>query len=193
MSESPMDEKTALELYKMFKQHNAVSLNIYHTHIQHYRALIAAVLGASFAAVFAVVNLDSGWLKVVLMFVTAFLPVLNVWLCRLAIRQSYHPYRTFLETISIQTKLEPIIGLVGQRPNPKIEDAEIPFPEDASIVPARWLTPASFPTADDFVQSYVKKGSNKITRQLFWALAAVNSLLFVVIAVRAIILLFEQL
>lgn len=171
-----MERKDAIELYKVFKQQSATALSTYHSHIQHYRVLIAAITGASFATIVAVLNLPCRHQELTrwLMLVTLILPAANVLLCLLAIRQSDHPYRAFLETVTVQAKLEPLIGLVERPLDGTERGARIPFPDDHTLVPERWLEPGKYPTAEQFVDEYIGKGSNRLARCLFITLAAAN-------------------
>jgi hypothetical protein len=186
-----MTKEEATELYKVFKQQNATALSTYHSHIQHYRALIAAILGASFATVVAILKLFPrdqelmGWL----MLSTLILPITNVVLCCLAARQCDHPYRIFLETITIQVKLEPIVGLVGRTQEDIAENAAIPFPKDPSLIPERWLEPGQYATAKEFVSKYIREGTNKLARCLFTLLAVANLVLIVAVMVGSLYLL----
>jgi hypothetical protein len=186
-----MTREDAIELYKIFKQQNATALSTYHSHIQHYRVLIAAILGASFATAIAILKLFpqgqelTGWL----MLSTLILPITNVLLCCLAVKQCDHPYRIFLETITVQVKLEPVVGLVGRTQEDIAENAAIPFQNDDTFIPERWLEPGKYTTTKEFVDKYIRKGTNKLARRLFILLAVANLVLIATIAVGSLYML----
>jgi hypothetical protein len=165
-------QQEAIELYGTLKQQGATALSTYHSHIQHYRVLIAAILGASFATIIAVLKLApqdlrlTGWL----MLGTLILPVTNALLCFLAIKQCDHPYRMFLETITVQARLEEIIGL-------------------AELVPERWHEPTRHSTSKEFVDKYIRKGTNRLARRLFALLAVANIILTIAAGVGACVFL----
>jgi hypothetical protein len=186
-----MTREDAIELYEIFKQQNATALSTYHSHIQHYRVLIAAILGASFATAISILKLFpqgqelTGWL----MLSTLILPITNVLLCCLAVRQCDHPYRIFLETITVQVKLEPVIGLVGRTQEDIAENAAIPFQNDDNFIPERWLEPGKYTTTKEFVDKYIREGTNKLARRLFILLAVANLVLIATIAVGSLYML----
>jgi hypothetical protein len=186
-----MEREDAIELYKVLKRQNATALSTYHSHIQHYRVLIAAIIGASFATVVAILKLFpqhqklTGWL----MLSTLVFPVTNVLLCCLAIKQCDHPYRIFLETITVQAKLEPIIGLIERPLEGIAEDAPFPFPKDDNFIPERWLEPGKSTTAKEFVDKHIRKGTNKLAHRLFIILAAANLVLIAAIVVGSLYML----
>lgn len=178
-----MSKEDALELYRIFSQSRAISLSTYHNHIQHYRTLIAAFLSVSIAAIALVLKLEfkDQRLMAVLVFLTVTFPLINILLCKTAIEQCGRPYQMFLEIITIQAKLGPIIGLVGPRPEAAAEDLATPFSQDKNIIPERWLEPGQFSTAKGFVEEYKKRGDYKLTRQLFIVLGIIDFILAAVI------------
>jgi hypothetical protein len=177
-----MDKKTALELYTLFRQENSLWLGSHREHSQQYFTLVIAILGASIAAISKFVDLHP-----FLMVIVIIGPLINLQLCKIAITMCDRSYQVYLECISIQSKLEPIIGLTETR---EISSGEQPipqFPKDEHILPARWLKSRHFASAEVFVKQGMDLGTNKIIRQTFTVLAFTNGLIAIGIAMYSIL------
>jgi hypothetical protein len=184
-----MDEKRALELYKLFKQQSSTALSTYHSSIQHYRALILAILGVSIAAATTILQMDRALLVLLVLCSILIGLFINTLLCWLAIKSCDRAYRSFLEAVAIQAKLEPAIGLVGRRQQTTedTEDAIILFPQDENIIPKRWIAEQKkFPAAEEFVKAHMNKGSNKVSRWVFRLLGFAN-VIFIALILLGII------
>jgi hypothetical protein len=92
-------------------------------------------------------------------------------------------YQAYLEGISIQAKLEPIIGLTDLRTPATATDPLPQFSKDEYYLPERWLKSRHFATAEKFVADGMKKGSNRIIQQTFVVLAFINFVVAIAIAV----------
>lgn len=166
-----MDKNTALELYTFFRQENSLWLGSHREHSQQYFTLVIAILGASIAATSQFVSLPP-----LLMGIVIIGSLINLFLCKIAITMCDRSYQAYLECISIQSKLEPIIGLTETR---KQSTTDQPFPQfskDEYFLPERWLKSRHFATAELFVKQGLDLGANKIIRQTFRALAITNGL-----------------
>lgn len=176
-----MDKKTALELYTLFRQENPAWLSAHREHAQQYFALVVAILAASIAAISAFPTLK-------------FLPMLaivmgllfNVLLCRIAMTICNRSYQAYLEGISIQAKLEVIIGLTDPRTPSTTTERLLHYPKDEYYLPERWIKSRHFATAEKFVADGMKKGSNRIIQQTFLVLALINLAVAIAIAVETL-------
>jgi hypothetical protein len=72
-----MDQKTALELYTLFRQENSAWLSAHREHAQQYFTLVAAILAASIAAISAFPKLESLALTAIVMGL-----LFNIRLCK---------------------------------------------------------------------------------------------------------------
>ncbi len=114
-------------------------------------------------------------------------PIVNILLSYTANRMCNRFYQRYLENVTIQAKLEPLIGLSSPRPD--ASEASRPFPEDTHILPERWLTSRKHGKAKDFVDEKIKGGSNRWVRISFLLLGVFNLLIALVIIRQVIILL----
>lgn len=177
-----MDQERALELYKIFRQESSVALAGYHYAARQYLTLITAILGTSIAAGSAAMTRLGDYRElafIVLLVVGLIGPWLNVVLCWLAVSSSDRAYQTFLEAVTINAKLEALVGLVGERSKGAAGEATVPFPDDESILPDRWLEYQNYSTAQEFVKDYLHKGSSQVVHRTFALLAITNIVLSV--------------
>lgn len=177
-----MDKKTALELYTVFRQENSLWLANYREHSQQYFTLVIAILGASIAAISQAVKLHP-----LLMITIIIGPLINLLLCRIAITMCDRSYQLYLEGISIQAKLEPIIGLTETRDTVSNNQPIVQFSKDEHFLPERWLKSRHFASAEIFVKHGMNLGANKIIRQTFGVLAFTNGLVAIGIAVYSLL------
>ena len=161
-----MDESKALEIYKMIKGEETMWLNLHRQYSQQYFTLIAAIFATSLLATYHFRG--EPWLTLIVLIA----PIVNILLSVTAIRMCNRFYQRFLEGITIQAKLEPLIGLTGPRPD-EIE-ASRSFPEDKHILPERWLTGRKQGKAADFVQQKMGGGSNRLVQASFYLLLVAN-------------------
>ena len=159
-----MESDDILELYKLFRNHLHVSIDLHRQHLQHYLTFITAILGATLVGFFQV---SLGWLSMI--FVIG--PVINIFTCVLAIKMCDRFYEGMLESITITAKLEDLIGLSKPRNN-----KETVFPKDKYILPERWLKGRNFATSAEFVEKNMDRGVNDIARITFYMLLVVNIL-----------------
>jgi hypothetical protein len=160
-----MDKDDILELYKLFRNELHISIDLHRKHLQHYLTFITAVLGATIAGFYQV---GLGWLTMILVIG----PVINIFMCMLAIRMCDRFYEGMLEDITITAKLEDLIGLLNPRGN-----NETVFPNDRFIVPERWLKGREFATSAEFVEKNMDRGVNEIAKRIFYVLILVNAIL----------------
>jgi hypothetical protein len=180
-----MDKNTALELYTLFRQENSLWLGSHREHSQLYFTLVIAILGASIAAISQFISLHP-----ILMAITIIGPIINLFLCQIAITMCDRSYQVYLECISIQSKLEPIIGLTETREQPTENQALLQFSKDEYYLPERWLNSRRFATAEQFVKQGMDLGANKIIRQTFRILALTNGLVAIGIAIYSLLRIF---
>jgi len=183
-----MDEKTALELYTIFRHENSLWLANYREHSQQYFTLVITILAASIAAIS---QFDT--LAPPLMLLVAVGPLVNLFLCQIAVSTCNRSYQVFLEGISIQAKLEPIIGLTDPRNPPTEYQPVLQFSKDEYFLPERWLQSRHFATATKFVEEGMKKGANRLITRTFQVLALINIAIFLGIVVYGLIRLLEDL
>lgn len=175
-----MDESRAFEIYKIIRGEEAIWLNLHRQYSGQYFTLIAAVFGASLAAIYYFKG--EPWLLAVLI-----APMLNILLCCTAIRMCDRFYQRFLEGITIQAKLEPLVGLIEPRPEAGEASEDSPFPQDKYILPERWLDSRQQPRAFDFVKENMGVGANRVVRWSFRLLIAANVLLAIAIAAMTVL------
>jgi len=169
-----MDDDHILEFYKLFRNHLHMSIDLHRQHLQHYLTFITAILGATLVGFFKV---SLGWLS--LIFVIG--PIINIFICVLAIRMCDRFYEGMLESITITAKLEDLIGLSKPRDN-----KETVYPKDNYILPERWLKGRDFATSAEFVEKNMDRGVNNIARKIFIMLSAINTFLGMMIVILVI-------
>jgi hypothetical protein len=162
-----MDKKTALELYALFRQENALWLQNHREHSQQYFTLIIAILAASITGVS---QIQEPPFLIVMMYG----PLFNLFLCRIGITLCNRSYQAYLEGLSVQAKLEPIIGLTEPRTLPEATEPLPQFSKDEYYLPERWLKSRHFATAERFVEEGKKKGANRIIQETFGILSFIN-------------------
>ena len=177
-----MDKKTALELYTLFRQENSLWLGSHREHSQQYFTLVIAILGASIAAVSQFNSFHPLLITIIIAG-----PLINIQLCRIAITMCDRSYQVYLECISIQSKLEPIIGLTETRDLSPKDDPILQFSKDEHFLPERWLKSRHFASAETFVKQGMNLGANKVIRQTFKVLIFMNGMVAIGIAVYAIL------
>lgn len=164
-----MANNDILELYKIFRNELHISIDLHRQHLQHYLTFITAVFGVSIAGFY---QFDLGWLSMILVIG----PLINIFICVLAIRMCNRFYEGMLEDITITAKLEELIGLLNPRDN-----KETVFPKDKHILPERWLKGRDFATSAEFVEKNMDGGVNAITRKIFYILLVINAFLAIMI------------
>jgi hypothetical protein len=174
-----MDKKTALELYTLFRQENAAWLSAHREHAQQYFTLVVAIFAASIAAISAFPKLEPLPITAIVMGL-----LFNVLLCRIAMTMCNRSYQEYLEGISIQAKLEAIIGLTGPRTPSTTAELLSQYSKDEYYLPERWLKSRHFATAEKFVADGMQKGSNRIIQQTFVVLGSINFVVAIAIAVE---------
>jgi hypothetical protein len=164
-----MDKKTALELYTLFRQENSLWLGKHREHSQQYFTLVIAILAASIAAVPSFMTLHRWLLSLIIIG-----PLINLIFCRIGFFLCDRSYQAYLESISVQAKLEQIIGLTKSRQRARGNLTPV-FAEDEHFLPERWLDKSrDFATAGMFVEDKLNKGANKLIKQTFVFLAWLN-------------------
>jgi hypothetical protein len=139
---------------------------------------VIAILAASIAAISELSTLEPA-----LILLIAIGPLFSVLLCRLAIRICDRSYWAYLEGISIEAKLEPIIGLTEHGSLPEVTGPLLQFSKDEYFLPDRWVKFRHFATAEKFVEVGKKKGANQIINPAFTTLGSINLLLAIGIVV----------
>lgn len=163
-----MDKQTALELYVLFRQENSLWLANHREHSQQYFTLVAAILAASIAAA-SQLGQEPLFLALI-----GLGPLFNWGLCQIAITMCNRSYQAYLEGISIQAKLEQVIGLTEPRNPPTTNQPRFHFAGDEYFLPERWLRARHFATSEDFVQDGIEKGANQIIKTTFLILGTIN-------------------
>ena len=161
-----MDESIALEIYKVYKGKETICLKLHRQYSQQYFTLIMAIFAASLLAIY---HFKTDYQ---IMLAMLFVPIVNIVLSVTAIHMCNRFYKRFLEAITIQAKLEPLIGLIATRPD--ASEPSSPFPEDTHILPERWVTGRQHKKAKDFIDNKMKRGSNYLTQLSFILLIFAN-------------------
>jgi hypothetical protein len=167
-----MDKELAYELYGLYRGEMVELFKIHREGLQHYLAFATAILGATIVGILQIQGM--GWIGAVI----AAGPILNVFVCVLAIRMCNRFYLGALERIAITAKLESVLGLQKRAKAANTDqDNTTEFPKDEYFLPERWLTGRKYDTSEEFVQQGLKKGVNRVARWTFYLLIAVNVLL----------------
>lgn len=175
-----LDPEKALELYKIFRADNASWLSLHREYSQQYTTLITAVMAASLGALYQFGN--DPWLALSI----AIGPILNILLCFNATAACDRYYRHFLEGVTIQAKLEPLMGLrQSRRGKLGTDSALFPFPQDDQILPARWLGSRKQDNAATFVEDNMKVGINRQVRLTMQILVLLNAMILVAVFVTS--------
>ena len=169
-----MNDNTAFELYKLARQDQINFLNLHRQYSQQYFVLITTLFGISLGVLYHF--RDNPWIMIALIFG----PILGVLLSINAIKACDRFYQRFLENITIQAKLEPIIDVKKVRTILSKEDNIMAFTEDDYLIPERWIKARSCPTSKEFVKTHKRRGVNKYIFLSFLVLIIANGLLFLV-------------
>lgn len=174
-----MNDKRALELYRLAREDEISWLNLYRQYSQQYFALVAALFGVSLGAIYHFRN--EPWFSIAIIVG----PILGALLSIIAVKTCDRFYQRFLESVTIQAKLEPLVGVTEKRSISADSPQLTPFPDDVHYIPERWFESRSQRTAADFVQVNKRKGSNKYVVWSFRVLLMANMALIVGILVNA--------
>jgi hypothetical protein len=173
-----MDENKAFEFYKVLRNEQISWLNLHREHAQHYLTFIAAVFAVTLGAVYQIK--DNPWL----LLATAIGPVVNILLCANASQVCDRFYQRFLEGITIEAKLETLLGFTSPRSGIGVSsESSMPFPQDQYILPERWLESRQYGTAAQFVETNMDGGANRLMRRVFRLLLIANIALAVAIVI----------
>lgn len=173
-----MDENRAFQFYKFLASQQISWLNLHREYAQHHLTFIAAVFAVTLGAIYQFK--DNPWLSLVV----AIGPVINILLCANASRVCDRFYRRFLEGITIQTKLEALVGFTSPRSDIDVSrESSIPFPQDRYILPERWHDSRQYARAAQFVEAKMDGGSNRLIRRIFRLLLVANIGLTVAIVI----------
>lgn len=167
-----MEKETAYDMYKLFRNEMYESVKLHQQSLQNYLALSSAILGVTIAGVLQVKG--DKWVGLVIILA----PVLNIFVCKLAMQMCDRFYLGALERIPVISKLEVSLGLWGRV---DLEESDqqrrVLFPKDASLVPERWVRDSHYETSGEFTQKAMNAGTNKFARQTFQTLIGINCLL----------------
>jgi hypothetical protein len=172
------DKSTLVDLYRVHVDEQWNALDLHRSYSSQYFALVAAILGASLAAVdhFR----EQRWF----ILAVGMGPLFNAMLCATAIRMCNRFYQRFLEHTTVMAKLESLIGLAA----PLEEEGEaMPFPADKFILPERWIQARDRARSSaEFIQTNMREGSNRVVRWGFIILGGANLVFLVVIVVSVV-------
>lgn len=170
-----MDQNKLFEFYLALRPEQVAWMTRHEQHLRHYMMLVTAILAAILGALYQFRD------DVLFSLAAASLGFgVNILLCCLALSACNRFYQRFLEAVTIQAKLEHFLGLDGPRPNTADHGcSSAPFPEDAHLLPERWLESRDQETAAEFVKDNMSKGSNRVARLTMGILATMNALLVV--------------
>lgn len=180
-----MDKKEAFDFYKLIRGEEIPWLNLHRQYSQQYLTLISAIFAVSLGALYHFKEDPLLVLAVILG------PFLNVLMCVIAIKMCNRFYQRFLEGVTIQVKIEPLLGLSNQREKKAEDDTVWPFPNDKYYLPERLLKSRNQRSSLDFVNDHMKSGSNKHVQLSFRLLLVANIALIIGIIVSSILHLFR--
>jgi hypothetical protein len=166
-----MEQNMALSLYVLFRGEVYESTKLHRESLQNYLAFAATLLGATIAGSLVVRGI--GWMGMIVLVG----PVINVVVCMLAIRTCDRFYLGALERITILAKLESLLGILDYKPA-SVDHSKTPaFFRDRYLLPERWIWGEKYATADEFIKQKLNAGVNRLAKQTFGLLIAVNVLL----------------
>ena len=180
-----MDKEIAFDFYKQVKEQEISWLNLHYQYSQQYLKLIAAILAISIGAIYQFKN------EPLIIFTVITGPSLNVLLCITAIKMCNRFYQRFLEGVSIQAKIEPLLGLNNSRYKNKQDNyiennKKSPFPDDIYYLPERWIESRKHNTSLEFIKENMKSGANKYVQLSFILLLFVNIVLIISIFISVL-------
>ena len=144
-----MEEKDALEIYKIRISEQAAWLNLHRQTSQQYFALISVIFAALLAAFFKYSDKLISDLTLI-----GFL--LNILLGVSGMRMCFRYYQRFLEEITIMAKIEPLIGIINTRVKNSDNTISV-FPKDKSYIPDRWVkSREGINKSEEFVKKHKK-------------------------------------
>ena len=179
-----MDKKEAFGFYKLIRSEEISWLNLRRQYSQQYLTLISAIFAISLGAFYQFKN------DPLLVIAVTLGPLLNILLCITAIKMCNRFYRRFLEGITIQAKIESLLGLDNQREKNQKDAAIHSFPDDKYYLPDRWLKSRKQRSSLDFVNEHMGSGSNRYVQLSFWLLLIANIVLIIGIIISSILQIF---
>lgn len=166
-----MTPEVALELYKTYRSELMENLNLHRSTIEHYLAFTVAVLAAVVAGSTGLQQLP--WLAPIL----AFAALLNCFICLVAARMCDRYYTGILDRIALVAKLEGYLTLADHATWLEMTTRYpgLPFREDVTLVPARWIHgPSGETTSAAFVRKGMGKGVNQLAKFTFALVVVIN-------------------
>lgn len=181
-----MERKETFEFYKLIRSEEISWLNLHQQYTQQYLKLISAILAISLGALYQFRTIPF------LLIVVIVGPSLNIFLCITAIKMCNRFYQRFLECITIQAKIEPLIGIIYKRKKKKNNTPNFFFPKDEYYFPERWLeSRKNHNSSLDFIKNQMRSGSNKYVQLSFRLLLGANILLIIAIIISIIMKIVE--
>lgn len=161
-----MDKKDALELYKSLRTQETNWLTLHRNDSQRYLTIIVAIFAVAVGAAYQLKDHHNLMIAVVVG------PILNTLLCLTAIMVCKESYRRYLEEVTIEIKLESIIGLNSERAMPEGQFNH--FPIDKHYIPNSWLEGRAHQSATDFVRVHMADKSSRYVSISFLLLFVAN-------------------
>jgi hypothetical protein len=162
-----MDPRFAAEYYRFLGDREVKWLELHYRHAERTLALVSAILAVSLLALYQ----TGGGLWALAVIIG---PVANMILCYAGPRLCDRFYQRFLEDLTIEAKIEPLVGLS----DPRAAGSAGVFREDQAYLPQRWQEGRGvYKTASEFVKHHMALGANKLIRRVFWVLGFANLLL----------------
>ena len=162
-------------MYKLFRVEMIEIFKLHRESLQNYLAFVAVILGATIAGTLQISSI--GWIGVIVILG----PILNVFVCLLAIRMCNRFYLGILERITISAKLESILGIEEYKLTEVNQGNKTSFFKDIYILPERWMRGRQCDTAEEFIQQRLNAGVNRLAKLIFLSMIVVNILLVIVI------------
>ena len=159
-------------MYKMFRGEMYGEINLHRETLQNYLAFSVAVLGATIGGYLQLGQ--ASWAGAIILFAGS---ILNMFVCRIAIRMCDRFYLGLLERITIIAKLEPLLGLTDSRTKKTKQSEVISLAEDKYLLPRSWILGSKLTTTEEFIKKYQNSGVNYLAKSTFRILIVLNILL----------------
>lgn len=168
-----MNSEMLFELYRLFRGELIESYKLHRTTMQHYFAFVIAILGATVAGFFQISR--NNWGQTILLCG----PILNIFVCLIAMKMCDRSYRGALERTTIILKLENMLQFNRMSHlSTDQTDLQTIFQKDKILLPERWVKSAeSYSTSEAFVEGTLNSGVNLLAKRTFQLVIIINILL----------------
>ena len=176
-----MSEVFLKDIYKAERDGEIGWLQLHRQYTQVYLTVNYVVIGVIFSAIWYAADKWNSPARPFLS-LAVILPILNIALCCLGRRHANRIYQRFLESVTVQAKIEHLLGASL----PRHRADERPFQNDDYIQPVRWIKARhDFPTAQEFIDAKMSKGGNRLVHWVYTVFIPCNVALIIAIPIIA--------